>query len=146
MKKGYLSVLLVTLLFISCSKDIFKRYEKRIIGDWEVEDINSYGFGSMPMNFGEGAYHFGEDRSFIFTDINGVAYTGKWQIKKYWTNNNCDGCSSDNIRTLMVSAVDNRSGELKADYFNEIKFTGTDRFNGTMVNGTRTRVFKFRRR
>ncbi|MBZ4190948.1 hypothetical protein [Niabella beijingensis] len=140
------TALLFLLAVSACSKDAFKRYEKRIIGDWQVEEIKSYGFGSLRIDFGEGDYRFSEDRSFSFTGRTGTEYRGKWEIRKYWEGGNCDDCSSDRIRTLMISAVNDQSGELKSDYFNDIQFTGTDRFNATMANGSRTRVFKFRRK
>ncbi|SDC11408.1 hypothetical protein [Niabella drilacis] len=147
MKKWYLPVLLITLLaFTGCSKDLLKRYEKRIVGDWDVEVINLSGSGGLPVTFGEGSYHFSEDRSFTFTSLRGIQYNGNWKIQKYGSDDNCSGCSSNNIHSLLVSAADG-SGELKSDYFNTIRFSDTDnQFSATMVNGTRSAVFKFSRK
>jgi len=146
MKKWYLPALLGALLvFTGCSKDIFDRYEKKILGDWEAEGIDSYGSGSLPVNFGQGSYHFSGDKSFTFTNLRGIQYNGKWRIQRYGSTDDCSGCSSDNIRSLLVSAMEG-SGDLKSDYFNQISFSGTDRFSATMMNGTRTGVLKFRRK
>lgn len=145
MKKLLFLMFSLLLMLAACNKDSFKRYEKRIVGDWTVDEITSFGIGSLSLDFAQGKYQFNKDGSFLYSGNDRTTYTGKWEIRKYWENNNCSDCSSDYVRALLVSAVDPKSGEMKSEYFDEIKFTSANRFKASITNAGRTKTLKFKR-
>jgi len=55
-----LSILLSLVLFSACSKDVLKKYDKRIIGTWRITDVNRVGLGGNTDNlpFTDGNFTF----------------------------------------------------------------------------------------
>ena len=40
-----LAFFLPVVLFVGCSKDVLKRYDKRIVGSWRIADVDRFGIG-----------------------------------------------------------------------------------------------------
>lgn len=90
MKKLY-SFLLFSLLITGCSKDFFKAYEDRLIGTWELVDVNRRGIGgnTFALPFRYGSFTFMHGGILNYTDENGVLYKGSWDTYQRWSQGNC---------------------------------------------------------
>lgn len=138
-----------TLIFLSaftlqllagCSKDFLKPYEDRIEGGtWELHDIDRRGIGGGydPM-FTGGRFNFLEGGELVYTDAAGNVYDGSWRIRKY---NSGDG----RIRSLSITAIDFNNQNVRTENFDDMQFTGTDRFRAYVYTGNRTYIFRFKR-
>jgi hypothetical protein len=153
MKKLYsLSTLLVVLIFFSgCSKDIFKPYDDRIEGVWELTDVDKVGWGSTNLNFTGGRFTFYGSGKVEYEDGYGGFYEGRWDIRNrnipdcYIDENGNSICDGRNVRTLSINVTDFVTHDVLSEYFDEIVFTGTNRFKAYLYDGNRTYVFRFRR-
>lgn len=150
MKKIYSTVLIPAVLIISsgCSKDVFKNYEDRIEGTWRLDDVDRIGFGSSSLPFTEGRFIFMDAGKLQYVDQSGIVYSGSWDMRRRRIPGNCNGnqdCDDRNVRSLQVTAIDFQSQDVRTEYFDEIVFTGTNRFRAYIYLTGRTYVFKFRR-
>jgi hypothetical protein len=154
MKKIYsfLLIPLMLILFTGCSKDIFKNYEDRIEGTWHLDDVDRIGFGSSSLTFTEGRFTFSAPGKLEYTDRFGGLYQGSWEIRKQFIQGNCNtddngnrDCDDRDVRSLSITAIDFQTRDVKTEHFDEIKFTGTDKFNAYIYLNSRTYVFRFRR-
>lgn len=143
MKKFYTIFLAVSSLFLfnSCSKDILKSYEDRIIGIWELEEVNRVGIGGdvsdLPIKEGS-IFEFNEHGALTFTDINGDIYTGSWDIERAYYD-------EQQIRSLHIAVVNFATQQMRSELFEEIRFTSTNKFKGFIRQGAHTYVFHFER-
>ena len=151
MKKIYFA-LVIGLLSVAagCSKDFLKSYEDRIEGTWRLVDVDRRGIGGSVNNmiFQGGTFNFSEAGDLTYTKENGEIYQGSWNIDKRWTSGDCYGnnnCQDRRVRTLNVVAVNFTTQDVKAENFEEIEFTGTNRFNAYIYSGLHTYIFRFRR-
>lgn len=155
MKQLYLLLLFTTTLFLSsCSKDFLKSYEKRIDGEWRLTDIDNRGLGStrpMPIQTGD-RFLFEEDGSLVFTRNTGEVYDGAWDISRRFIPGGCYTdefgyyvCDNRRVKTLTLSGVDFDNQDYFSLHFDEIVFTGTNRFKAFIYEGGKTYVFRFRR-
>ena len=142
MKNIYFATLLLcsAVLHVQCSKDILKRYEKRVLGTWRIVDINSTGIGgnSSYLPFGDGTITFNEDRSLIFRPQSGEVFNGHWDIDKDWEDD-------DERRTLLITAVNFTGQQVLTEEYEQIKFRSTDHFVGSISTGFESYVTHFRR-
>ena len=157
MKKIYLlSVLIVAASLCSrCSKDFLKRYEDRIEGGvWTLTDVDRIGWGgSNPdLAFRDGQFTFLENGQLEYTSNQGEIYKGNWDIRRVWVSGQCytdeDGsyeCDDRYVRSLKITAVNFSTQEIRSEFFDEIIFTGTNRFKAYLYSGSRSYVFRFRR-
>lgn len=153
MKKIYLFTIVgLTILLAGCSKDFLKSYDRRVEGTWRLVDIDRYGFGSTSTQFRNGLFTFLEDGDLVYEDENGETYNGSWNIQRRWVRGNCytdeDGstdCNDRQVRTLSISVANFTTQELRAEYFDEMRFTGTNKFNCSIYLGAGSCVFRFRR-
>ena len=129
----------VSLFFTSCSKDIFRPYEDRIEGTWELTDVEKYGPGSSYIAFDGGLFTFYGSGRLAYQDGYGGYYEGDWDVRRINTG---DGT----IKTLKVSCVDYQTKDQLAEYFDEMVFTSTNRFKAFIYDGPRTYTFYFSRR
>ena len=142
MKKIYSISLLISLLFFSgCSKDILKSYDERIIGDWQITEVNRVGFGGNTDNlpFKDGTFTFKRDGSLTYTNSTGAVYKGSWEIvkKRY---------DEENVRrSLQITAVDFTNQNFLSEYYDDMNFTGTDHFKANIIQNFHTYVTHFRR-
>jgi hypothetical protein len=154
MKKIYSAVLLPFAIIVSsgCSKDILKNYEDRIEGSWRLDDVDRIGFGSSSLPFTEGRFIFSSGGKLEYTDGSGVVFHGSWDMRRHVIRGNCDTdnngntqCDDRNVRSLQITAIDFQSQNVRTEHFDEIVFTGTNRFKAYIYLSARTYVFKFRR-
>ena len=141
MKKLYL--LLFPLLFMlaaGCSKDFLKSYDDRLDGGtWTLNDVNSIGIGSRySLAFTSGSFQFFDNGQLEYVDGQGNLYKGSWNIRKEYLS---DGTR----RQLHISAVNFQTQEVISEIFDDMQFTGTNRFKAFIYAGTRTYTFKFKR-
>ena len=143
MKPLYIfSIALSTLfLFNSCSKEILKPYEDRIVGTWELEDINRTGIGGDmdDLPFRDGSFVFTNNGGLTYTTGAGAVFKGSWDIQR--------GPATDNgtPKSLQITAVNFTTQEIRSEYFEEIHFTGTNKFKAYVRQGWQTYVFHFER-
>ncbi len=156
MKKLYLTpFLLLTLIFSTgCSKDFLKRYDKRIQGTWQLVDVDRIGWGggTSSVPFREGTFTFSEDGQLEYVNSAGEIYQGAWDIRRNWVRNQCytneDGysdCDDRYVHSMHITAVNFTTQEVRTEYFDEMIFTGTNRFKAYVYSGSRSYVFRFRR-
>lgn len=153
MKKHYFIVIFTIIIFpLSCSKDFLKSYDKRIQGTWRLTDIDRFGFGSTSSQFQNGLFTFQEDGRLVYVSDAGDTSLGSWNINRRWSQGNCytddngnRNCNDRYIRNLSVSVINFNTQQFRSEYFDEINFTGTNRFNAQIYLGAGTCVFRFRR-
>jgi len=138
MKKLYL--LLLPALLMGCSKDFLKPYDDRIEGGtWELYDVNSFGIGGgYSLPFTNGKFRFFDNGDLEYTDADGNFYEGSWNIRK-------DYVGDETTRQLIITAVDFASQRVVSETFDDMRFTGTDKFRAFVYAGSRSYTFKFKR-
>ena len=131
------TVFLLFILFAACSKDFLKSYDKRIIGTWKIADIDGYGpGGSISLPFSEGGIFTFSSEGQLTYNLSGRTYQGSWDIRK-------EQRAGDNLKSLHITVVDFASREVRTEYFNEMRFTSTNRFKAFIYSGAKTYVFHF---
>jgi hypothetical protein len=145
MKKIYLAFLftliaMAFLLVAACSKDFLKSYDRRITGGtWELYDINNIGIGSRYSSpFTSGKFTFESSGDVTYVNDQGDVYIGSWDIRNYWQDD-------DNRQTLFISVLNFQNQDVITEYFDDMQFTGTNRFKAFVYSGGRTYTFKFKR-
>lgn len=155
MKKVYTLALLSFALFLSsCSKDIFKNYEDRIEGTWELTDIDRIGWGNFYFPFSEGgSFVFHQSGRLEYIDQTLQVHDGSWNIQYDMIRGDCytdaNGdyeCDDRQVKSLDIQTVDFSTRQVRSEHFDEVRFTGTDSFNAYIYNGSTTYTFRFRRR
>jgi hypothetical protein len=137
MRSLYTLTTLFVLLSFSlacCSKDFLKQYDKRIIGNWKVTDIDDYGIGgSISLPFSEdGVFTFSDGGQLIYV-YNGRTYKGSWDIRKQQVED-------ESINTLHLTAVDFINQDVRTEYFDGMRFTNTNHFKAFIHSGLKTYV------
>jgi hypothetical protein len=142
MKKLYMVIIPLVTLTAGCSKDFLKSYDKRIVGGtWELYDVNSIGVGGRSSQvFNNGFFTFFDSGELEYTDAQGNVYQGSWDIRREYQAYN-DGST----RGLFITAVNFQTQRVLTAYFDEILFTGTNRFKTMIYKAGRTYTFKFKR-
>ncbi|HEX2535988.1 MAG TPA: hypothetical protein VHK69_19740 [Chitinophagaceae bacterium] len=142
MKKIYFYAvpLLFALSSLSCSKDFLKSYERRIIGTWRIDDLNRVGIGGSTsrLPFQDGQFIFAEEGQLTYIDNSGT-YKGTWDIRREPAGDD------QQARSLHINVVNFTTQQSKAEYFNEVVFTGTNRFKAFIRDGVRSYVYRFER-
>ena len=141
MKKIYTtSIVLSFVIFLGCSKDFLKKYDKRIIGTWEISDVNRVGLGGNIDNlpFKDGTFIFNEDGSLQYINTSGDVYEGRWDITKKNIN-------EETLRSLEITAIDFPGQRVLAESYDDMNFVGTDHFKANINSGFHTYVTHFRR-
>lgn len=142
MKKRYTLGLLFFFLFLAgCSKDVLKKYDKRIIGTWRIAAINNYSIGGDQddLAFRSGNFTFNDDGTLTYVDGASATYQGNWDIRKKYRDDEFQ-------RSMQVTAVGTGSNQgVLSEYYDDIVFLGKDHFRATTVIGFRTYMTHFRR-
>ncbi len=153
MKKFYL-FLFTSIIITSCSKDVFKSYEDRLVGKWHLVDVDRRGLGGSLNNlaFTEGDFTLDRGGRMTYDDLAGKIYEGSWDMRRTTVSNGCtvdengnQDCSQRQVRSLHIVAIDFNNQQVKTEDFEEIDFTGTNRFKAKIHSGLHTYVFTFRR-
>jgi hypothetical protein len=139
MKKIYLAFLSL-LILAGCSKDFLKSYDRRITGGtWELYDVNNFGIGSRyDARFSNGKFTFEPWGDVTYINDQGEVYTGSWDIRQSWQGDN-------RLQTLYISVINYQTQQMISEYFDDMQFTGTNRFKAFVNTGGRTYTFKFKR-
>jgi hypothetical protein len=134
------SFLLSFVMFSGCSKDFLKRYDKRIIGTWNITDVNRFGIGGSTDNipFGDGTFTFNEGGTLTYVNSANATYQGSWDIVK-------KNIGDETVRSLQVTAIDFAAQQVLTEYYDDINFAGTDHFKANIISGFHTYVTHFRR-
>lgn len=154
MKKIYSSLLLliVAVVFTGCSKDIFKPYEDRIEGTWDLTDVDKIGWGNSDIGFDGGRFTFYGSGRVNYEDGYGGFFEGDWNMRSrnipdcYIDENGATQCDNRYVQTLQVNVADFSNHTTRSEYFDEIIFTSTNRFKAYIYERSRTYVFHFSRR
>lgn len=137
MKKLYaLSILLVSLIATSCTKD----YENKIIGNWQLADVDKVGFGHSSNNlpFRDGYFSFDNSSQLQYSTLSGAIYHGTWQIRN-------ENSYDDSNQILFVTAINFNTQEIRSEHFSELHFISKNRFKAYVTSGIDKYVFYFRR-
>lgn len=139
MKKIYF-LFLLPLLFAACSKDFLRSYEDRIVGTWHITDVDRFGIGGSSRNlaFRSGVFHFYPDGRLEWTDERGQLWQGNWKINKRVI-------AEETVRILQISVVNYTSRELLSETYDNLQFTGTNRFKTTLTGYSYQFITYFRR-
>lgn len=137
MKKIYTILLVITSTLLS---SCFKDYDEKIIGNWQLEDVDKVGFGNSSSNlpFRDGFFSFMEGGDLQYTTLNGQVYQGTWRIRN---ENN----GEDATQSLHITAVNFTTQEVRSEFFNDMNFTRKGRFKAYVNSGSSTYVFYFNR-
>ena len=141
MKYLYTLLVLFSAFFLSgCSKDVLKRYDDRIVGTWRVADVKRYGIGGSVsrLPFNGGTFNFNPDGTLTYLSEENVRYEGRWDIDKIIREDNT-------VHRLKISAVDFSTQEILSEYYDDMNFLGTNRFNASINLTYNTYVTQFRR-
>ena len=136
----YSALLLISLLFISCSKDFWKSYDDRILGQWHITGVNRVGLGGNTdqLPFRSGTFVFYENGTLTYT-VNGQGFSGSWDIEKRYDQDN------EMRRVLKITAVNFSSQQILSQFYDDMIFTGTDHFKAYSQSGFHQFVTHFRR-
>jgi hypothetical protein len=141
MKKNYiLGFLFIVVLLASCSKDVLKSYEKRIIGTWQITNVRNYGIGGNTDNlpFASGSFTFHENGTLEYTNSANVLFKGSWELKKKRMDKNT-------VHSLQITAVDFTNQQVLSEYYDDINFVGTNHIKATITSTFHSYVTHFRR-
>jgi hypothetical protein len=145
---------LLVFIFAGCSKDFLKRYEERIEGTWNLSDVDRRGWNTSTssVHFRDGTFIFSDDGSLEYINATGERYQGSWNIRKRWVTGNCYtddngnyNCDDRYIRSLQILAINFVTQDVITEFFDDIIFTGTNRFNAFIYTGNSTYIYRFRR-
>lgn len=141
MKKIYtIGMVAFMVIFCGCSKDFLKRYDKRIVGTWNISYVNVIGLGGSSSNlpFNNGTVTFLADGSLEYFNSANRTFEGKWDIVKKTQG-------EQSVRSLQLSAVDYTSHQVLTQYYDDMQFTGTNHFKATINSNFHTFVTHFSR-
>ncbi|MCW3074395.1 MAG: hypothetical protein JWP69_1464 [Flaviaesturariibacter sp.] len=98
--------------------------------------LGSGGSGSLP--FTSGTFTFNEGGSVVYTDAAATTYTGSWKIVKKNIN-------EETVRSLQITVANFTTQQVLSQYYDDMTFTGTDRFRSNIITRTRNYATYFRR-
>jgi hypothetical protein len=143
MNKFYTTAIAISTIFLfnSCKKD----YSERIIGTWDLEDVDRRGIGGSTSNlaFQNGKFEFQQGGGLIYTNSAGQVYNGSWDVREESTYDS-DG-NRKYTRALEINAINFSTQEVRTEYFNEIVFRGNNTLKAFIYSGTKTYVYRFER-
>lgn len=133
-------IIVFATLFLSCSKDILKSYERRIIGQWHIRDVKRIGIGGTTdyLPFRDGTFVFNQDGSLTYRNASNQQFEGSWEITRRTINDQV-------TQSLQVTAIDFANEKVLSEYYDDINFRSTDHFVGNTIENFRTYVTHFRR-
>jgi hypothetical protein len=108
--------------------------------------------GNYSPEVRSGTFIFFGNGDFEYQDDSGSIYQGAWDVYKEWMRGGCQvdengnsSCDDRYVRRLKVAASDVNTGDVMAEFFDEIVFTGTNKFKAFVYAGSRTYIFHFKR-
>jgi hypothetical protein len=133
-------LLTIIILFAGCSKDFLKQYEDRIVGTWEITDIDRIGFSgnTSRLPFRDGTFTFLDNGTLTYVNAANATFTGTWEIIKKVIND-------ETVQSLEVTAVDFTNQVVLAEHYDDMNFSGTNHFKAHIYYSGSTYVTHFRR-
>lgn len=134
--------LLLPLFMVGCTKNKLARFNTRIVGSWQLVEINTFGLGSSNIIFNGGYFTFNSDNTAKYYDRDNHSYTGTWYIDAYvYTDDDGDS------ETDFILSVDVKDGsKMKFDRFEIPRFGNSNRFKAKVRNGLNVVTYVFERR
>lgn len=108
-----------------------------MLGTWKISDIDRFGLnGADALPFKENdLLTFGEDGALTYQQENKTAQ-GSWDIQRIATED-------DSKKALQITTIDFNNQQVRSEYFNDMTFTGTNRFTAFIEYNTRMYVYRF---
>jgi hypothetical protein len=144
MKKIYTAVFVVLFFFLpGCSKDFLKSYDDRIIGTWQITDVNKVGIGGSTGNlpFRDGSFSFMKDGSMVFTSSSGEIFKGTWNIQKKIVNDD----NNSVYHSLQITTANFNTQQILGEYYDDINFTGTNHIKAKIISGSHVYITHLQR-
>ncbi len=140
MKKIYILGILFSVILYSCSKDILKSYDKRIIGAWKISDVNRAGLGGNIDNlpFTSGTFTFYENGTLDYANSANTNFKGTWEIVKKIRND-------QTVHSLQITAVDFANQQVFSEYYDDMNFVSTNHFKANIISNFHVYITHFRR-
>jgi hypothetical protein len=126
MKKIYFLLIPVPFLVL-LTGCLALNYRDKIAATWELTEVKiSKRDQADSMMFMNGVFRFYSSGNLEYKDRQGHTYSGTWKIKdqRIYTGEN----SSRTDTNLFITLVDFNNHELKTEIFDDIIFTGPDKF------------------
>lgn len=140
--KAFFIIALSCLAITGCTKHKLEKFNNRIIGNWQLTEINTFGLGSSRIIFDGGSFSFKSDNNAAYYDRNGIAYYGTWYIDAYTYTDSEGDSDTEFILTIDVS----NGGNIKFDQLEIPRFGNADRFKAKVKNNLNTVTYVFERR
>ncbi|MCH5720647.1 hypothetical protein [Niabella hibiscisoli] len=125
-----------------CTKNRLAKFNTRIVGSWQLVEVNTFGLGSSNIVFNGGYFTFNSNNTAMYYDRNNNSFTGTWYIDAYVYTDDEGDSETDFI--LSVDVGDGRS--MKFDRFEIPRFGNTNRFKAKVRNGLNVVTYVFERR
>jgi hypothetical protein len=122
-------ILLSIILLYSCSKDILK-----------ITNARNYGFGGNTDNlpFASGTFTFHENGTLEYVNAGNATFKGSWKIVYRTRNDNT-------VHILQITAIDFSNQQVLTEYYDDMKFGGTNHFYTNVISTFHTYVTHFKR-
>ncbi|CAN5230871.1 hypothetical protein BH11BAC5_BH11BAC5_52760 [soil metagenome] len=139
-KKISFTIVFLLVIVAGCSKDFLKRYDKRIIGTWRIDDVDRFGFGgsTSQLPFTNGSFTFYENGTLDYTNAANEKFRGTWELSKKIKN-------EETVHSLRITAVDFTNQKVLSEYYDDMQFMSTNHFKANIVSTFHTYVTHFRR-
>lgn len=137
----FLFLFLITFVLFGCTKQRLDKFNNRIVGNWKLVEVNTFGIGNSNIVFDGGSFSFNEDNSLTYYDRTQNVYTGNWYIDAYTYTDDNGNSESEFILTLDVS-----NGKMrKYDEMEMPGFGNVNRFKAKVRHDLNTVTYVFER-
>ncbi|QGW28343.1 hypothetical protein [Phnomibacter ginsenosidimutans] len=139
--------LTVTLLAASlavvtsgCIKEGYRTAERRILGEWRIDDVNPMGWGgnSARIPFNNGRFTFYDNGTLSYVNDNNQQFSGSWYINRRWQDD-------EQWLSMQITAVDFVNQQVLSQFYENLDFRGRNRLRAETQQSTRRYVTYFRR-
>ena len=139
--------LTVTLLAASlavvtsgCIKEGYRTAERRILGEWRIDDVNPMGWGgnSARIPFNNGRFTFYDNGTLSYVNDNNQQFSGSWYINRRWQDD-------EQWLSMQITAVDFVNQQVLSQFYENLDFRGRSRLRAETQHSTRRYVTYFRR-
>lgn len=139
--------LTVTLLAASlavvtsgCIKEGYRTAERRILGEWRIDDVNPMGWGgnSARIPFNNGRFTFYDNGTLSYVNDNNQQFSGSWYINRRWQDD-------EQWLSMQITAVDFVNQRVLSQFYENLDFRGRNRLRAETQQSTRRYVTYFRR-
>lgn len=134
--------LLFPLLLAGCTKNKLAKYNTRIVGSWQLVEINTFGLGSSNIIYNGGYFTFNSNNTAMYYDRDNNSYSGTWYIDAYVYTDDEGDSETDFI--LSVDVGDSK--KTKFDRFEIPRFGNANRFKAKVRNGLNVVTYVFERK